>query len=366
MILGLFLALLMAAVMAVLLRPMLSSRAPSQADGSELERAVYRDQLAELQRDADRGLIGPEEAAAARNEIARRLLQTADTGKVRDAPAATRAAMLAIMIVPAVAIPVYLATGNPQLPGVPLAERLQQAADNKDMPALIRQVERQLERKPDDLRGWQTLLPVYRSERRWADAAKAYENIIRLAQPSAELMVEYADMLMLANGGEITPAGHDALLQALKLDPRNAKARFFDALAYKQQGKREEAKARLEALLAATPADAPYRQAVLSELQDVSGAKAPALTGDQMAAASGMSSDEKAKMIVGMIDGLEQRLGTTSDDIEGWLRLIRARSVNAEPAKARQSLATARSIFKDNPEALGSLAALESELGLAQ
>lgn len=83
-----------------------------------------------------------------------------------------------------------------------------------------------------------------------------------------------------------------------------------------------------------------------------------------MAAASGMSGEDKATMIAGMIDGLEQRLGTTSTDMEGWLRLIRARSVNSELGKAKQSLALARTIFKDKPEALASLAALSRELGL--
>jgi cytochrome c-type biogenesis protein CcmH len=366
MILGFSIAILTAAVMAVLLWSVQRRGAGVLPEAGELERAVYRDQLAELERDADRGLIGPEEAAAARNEISRRLLQSAPVQPPpQPAGAGARASWAAVLAVPLIAVPLYLALGNPGLQDVPLAPRLAAAVDNKDMPALIRQVERQLEKKPDDLRGWQTLVPVYRSERRWEDAANAYSNIIRLSEPNAALWLEYADMLMFSGGGEIKQQAHDAVKRALALDPQNPKARFFDALAYKQQGKREEARNRLEALLAATPQDASYREAVENELKDLVAAKAPALTEEQMASVGGMSGSDQKQMIAGMIDGLEQRLGTTSTDLEGWLRLIRARSVNAEPDKAKASLATARTIFKDNTQALASLGSLANELGLA-
>ena len=48
----------------------------TKGDGSEA--AVYRDQLAEVDRDVSAGLIGAPEAAAARVEISRRLLAAAD------------------------------------------------------------------------------------------------------------------------------------------------------------------------------------------------------------------------------------------------------------------------------------------------
>jgi cytochrome c-type biogenesis protein CcmH len=364
MMLGILLTLLMLAVMMILLRPMLTASPTANVEGPELERAVYRDQLVELQRDAERGLIGPEEAKAASNEISRRLLRTAATGLVPATTGSAREWAAALLVIPAIAVPLYLTNGNPRMPDVPLAERLSLAAQNRDVPALVRQVERQLEKTPNDLRGWQTLLPVYRTERRWADAANAYANIVRLAEPNSDLMVEYANALMMANGGEIASDSHAALQEALKLDPKNPKARFFDALAYKQQGKGDEARSRLQALLADAPTDAPYRRAVEAELASLTVSKAPALTDEQLAAASGMSGGDKAAMIGSMIDRLEKRLGTTSTDIEGWLRLIRARGVNGEPDKARQSLATARAILKNNPQALASLASLAAELKL--
>src|SRR5260370_8823138 len=63
----------------------LGRRSAPQTGGSE--ETVYRDQLAEVDRDLAGGLIGASEAEAARVEIARRLLAASD--RQRDLPAPT-------------------------------------------------------------------------------------------------------------------------------------------------------------------------------------------------------------------------------------------------------------------------------------
>lgn len=332
-----------------------------------LERAVYKDQLAELDRDEARGMIAVEEATAARNEISRRLLTTGNVPEAASASArGPRAGIFAVFIIPAVALPVYFAQGNPGMPDVPLAERLANAVRDKDAPAMIAQIERHLEKQPDDVNGWQTLIPAYQSAKRWADAANAYANIIRIVPPDARLLTEHAEMLMMANNGDLPPEGHEALRKALELDPKNPKTRFFEALALKQVGRRGEALARMTALLADAPADAAYRQAVELEIKDLAAVKVPALTDEQIAAGSAMSKEDQATMIAGMINQLEQRLGTTSTDVEGWKRLIRARVVNAEPDKAAAAIKLAKTIFKDQPPVLDELSALAREMGIQQ
>ena len=77
-----FALMTVAAVFAVLWP--LGRRAAPQAGGSEA--AVYRDQLAEIDRDFAGGLIGASEAEAARVEIARRLLAASDRQRVQALP----------------------------------------------------------------------------------------------------------------------------------------------------------------------------------------------------------------------------------------------------------------------------------------
>src|SRR5258707_1394643 len=63
--------------LAILLVPLLLRR---RADGSReaYNLRVYRDQLAEVERDLGRGLLSPEQAEAARAEIGRRILGLQD------------------------------------------------------------------------------------------------------------------------------------------------------------------------------------------------------------------------------------------------------------------------------------------------
>ena len=172
-------AAMTAAVIGALLWPVIKSKpAESEAERATYDRAVFRDQLAELERDVERGTIGKAEADAARNEISRRLIAAAQEPVKKPVSGLAWAAIAATLIVPLVALPLYLKAGNPQLPDVPHAERMANAEKAGDMDALIAKVEQHLEANPDDVQGWQILAPAYRRMMRWADAAEAYRNII--------------------------------------------------------------------------------------------------------------------------------------------------------------------------------------------
>ena len=115
-------ALMTVAAIFAVLWPLSRGTAP-QAGGSEA--AVYRDQLAEIDRDVAAGLIGVSEAEAARVEIGRRLLAAAD-GE-RDLPARSNlglrraSAVVALVGLPIAAVTFYLSLGSPRLGDFPLA-----------------------------------------------------------------------------------------------------------------------------------------------------------------------------------------------------------------------------------------------------
>src|SRR3974377_757162 len=88
--------------------------------GAGSDRLVYQDQLKEIDRDRAVGLIGDVEAESARIEISRRLLAAVDAESAiaeRSSPKARRrrAAGSAILIVPLVALALYLKLGSPAL-----------------------------------------------------------------------------------------------------------------------------------------------------------------------------------------------------------------------------------------------------------
>src|SRR5471030_899819 len=135
-------ALMTAAAVFAVLWPLGRGQRP-QREGNEA--TIYRDQLAEIERDVAAGLIGPSEAEAARVEISRRLLAAADAE--RDAPTSSNTtlrrtvAVIALAGLPVMAVALYLPLGSPKLPDFPLSQRAQAPAAPQPLDNLVAQVE---------------------------------------------------------------------------------------------------------------------------------------------------------------------------------------------------------------------------------
>src|SRR4051794_368465 len=188
MALGFVLAIMLALAVLAVLWPLSRFRAHNlQNDskpGEASDVAVYRDQLAELERDQAAGLIASREAEAARVEISRRLLAAADAA-ARPSVGGDNlfrrraAAVAALVFMPVGAIALYIVLGSPMLPGQPLAARLNEPQD-RSLASLIARVESHLEQQPDDGRGWEVVAPVYLRLGRFDDAVQANRNVLKL------------------------------------------------------------------------------------------------------------------------------------------------------------------------------------------
>ena len=128
MLLWIVLGCLTAIVLLVLLRPL--ARADTKGPAPEaFNAAVYRHQLGEIESDRARGLIGETEAEAARIEIARRLLRADSNEQASDRTAKPStakfvAAIVVALVLPILALGLYLSYGSPRFPDQPLAARL--------------------------------------------------------------------------------------------------------------------------------------------------------------------------------------------------------------------------------------------------
>jgi cytochrome c-type biogenesis protein CcmH len=81
-------------------------------------------------------------------------------------------------------------------------------------------------------------------------------------------------------------------------------------------------------------------------------------------AAQNMSPADRQAMVETMVQRLAARLEQGSDDLPGWLRLVRAYTVLDRKDDAQEALARAKSQFADNAQAIEQLDALAAELGL--
>lgn len=384
MSLYLILALMTAAATFAVLWPL--SRHPKGENAGGQDVAVYRDQLDEIERDRQAGLIADSEAEAARVEISRRLLAAADSTEKsgEKAPASPlwrrrAAALMALVLLPALAGALYIRWGSPQLPGAPLAGRMDAPLQNRSIESMVAQVEAHLEKNPDDGQGWQVVAPVYMRMGRFNDAVRARANTIRLLGTSAEREADLGEAQVAVGNGVVTADAKATFERALKADAGNVKAQYFTGLAAEQDGKPEEAARIWRAMLANAPADAPFRLLIQKSLARVEPnvpavePKAPPVepkiaqpgpTQEDMAAAQQLTPEQRQDMVRGMVDRLAERLKSDSSDFEGWLRLVRAYAVMGDKERARDAVISARNTIGDDAEKKKRLDDLAKGLGI--
>ena len=362
-------AILTAAVAIVLMYPLMrKTEAPQTRRDGEV--AVYRDQLAELDRERAAGLIGDTEADYARAEIGRRLLAAAEaeeqSGKETRPRRHNLAASLITILLPALGLCLYIWNGSPEVPDMPLEARLEKPGN--DMNLLVARAERHLAQNPEDGAGWDILAPIYFKTLRLGDAELAYRNALRILGPSAERLTGLGETLVAGNDGIVIEAARDAFAQAEELKPGNPRARFYLALSLEQAGKAEEARAAFTALAADAPAGAPWLPLVREHIARTGGAAIPAAPGptaEDMAAAKDMTATDRQAMIEGMVASLDAKLKENPADFEGWMRLVRAYSVLKNEAKAGEALRAGLKAFPPEGEQGRQLLALAKELGVS-
>jgi cytochrome c-type biogenesis protein CcmH len=274
------------------------------------------------------------------------------------------AAIIALVGLPIVAVAFYLPLGSPQLGDFPLAQRTRAPDVTQPLDNLVAQVEQHLEKNPTDGRGWNVLAPVLARLGRYDDAVRAYHNSITYNGDSADRRADLGEALAGAAGGVVTAEAKAEFERALALNPDEVKARYFLGLAAEQDGHAAEAASIWRAMLAKAPPDAPWRPVVQAALARVGGSPVPALSDDAVAAAKDMNETDRGAMIRGMVDRLASRLKQNGDDVEGWLRLVRAYMVMGDRDKAINALTDARQAVANDAERLRQLNEGLKNLGL--
>lgn len=350
------LSLMTAAAVFAVLWPL--ARQP-KASSLPSEIAIYRDQLEEVRRDHAAGLIGDAEATAAEREVSRRLIAAADASRIDAADPDLSAAIFrrrlivvaVLALLPIAAAGMYLGVGSPTLPDQPLAKRLAASGRGQSMDSLIVQVEAQLERRPNDGRGWEVIAPVYMRLGRFDDAVRARRNALRLNSESAERQAALGEALVFAENGVVTAEAKAAFERALVLESGHLQARYFLGLAAEQDGNATGAAEIWQALLASAPPDAPWAEFVrraLARVQPGTDTHASGPTAEQVTSSAELSDDQRSAMIQGMVERLSERLRRDGSDAESWLRLVRSYMVLGEPDKARAAVNDARRALAGN------------------
>ncbi|CDO60694.1 Cytochrome c heme lyase subunit CcmH [Candidatus Phaeomarinobacter ectocarpi] len=357
-----FAAILVLACAYLVLVPLRRSRALRGRADSDV--AVYRDQLEEIDRDLERGMIGEAEAKAARTEISRRLLM-ADAARSAESNSQTRAgsqfAVILVVAMPFLAVPLYLYSGAPGLPSQPFAERISKAPEEQSLDELVARVEEHLRANPGDADGWRVVAPIYGRMGRFEDAATAYGRLIDLDGATAERLADLGESLVFADEGLVGDRAAAVFARAVSLDAAHAQSNYFLGLAALQEGDRDTARAIWQELQANADPDLPWARMVTQSL-----AALDAEQGEPSAeeAIASIPDEDRAAAIRGMVDGLDERLAANGGSEAEWRQLMRARMVLGETDAAQDVLKRALENLAPDTAAAARLISAARELGI--
>lgn len=244
-------------------------RRPASADFSrkQLNAAIYRDELAELEGDRAEGSLSQEDYEQARAELQRRLIEDSN----EDAAAPPRAAaggktpLALALALPIGAAILYFALGNPAALNPPPPEQKFTADDIERMVAGLAE---RLEKEPENLQGWAMLARSYKAMGRIPDAVKAYEHAGKLVEESPDLLLDYADTLAASIGG-FDARVKSLIDKALKLDPEHPQGLWLRGTVAYDAKDYAKALADWEALLKLLPPGSENAQVLQANIAEV-------------------------------------------------------------------------------------------------
>jgi len=394
-------ALLTLAVAAGLALPLAGRRL--RAADPDRARAIYKDQLAEVDRDLARGVIDAAEAERARTEIARRLLATDRDGPARlsDAPRGLSrgAAVVAVIALVGGAFGLYRMMGSPGYADQPRAARIamsdamratrpSQAEAEAQVAAIVEAnritpppeiqetvdtLRAALAENPDDLAGWQVLTDFETRTGNLAAAAAAMGEIVRIKGDAAttEDLVGLVDRMVFSAQGYVSPEAEAVLDRIAATEPENLAMLYYVGLLYAQTDRADRAFTLWRRVIE-EGGDSLHARLARDGIGDVAWLAGrdytppdlPGPSAEQMAAAADMAPEDRDAMIRGMVAQLSDRLATEGGTAEEWARLISSLGVLGETAQAQAIWTEAQVIFADAPDDLALIRAAAEEAGL--
>jgi cytochrome c-type biogenesis protein CcmH len=303
---------------------------------------------------------------------------------------------------------VYSRLGAPGYPDMSLASRIEAAdaarvnrisqseaeekvpagatvqAPSPDFIRLMEQLRTAVAERPRDLQGALLLARNEAALGNFAAARKAQARVLSIKgdQATADDYVDYADMMVLAAGGYVSPEAEAALRAALTRDPQNGPARYYVGLLQAQTGRPDNAFSTWDAALREGPPDATWIAAIRAQIEEMAfragvnytlppEGQAPATapsgpSAEDIANAEDMAPEDRMAMIRNMVQSLSDRLALQGGNSSEWARLISELGVLGNERQARVIWQEAQSVFWDSPEGLAEVDEAARQAGLTE
>lgn len=197
------------------------------------------------------GEIATEHHTTLEAEAGRAALADSAFDDVANAPGTRAEKMLAAALIavllPAIALPVYLHLGNPSAAPPPINPHAGMTPTD-----MLAELQTRIEREPQNPEPRMWLARVYLSTGQYKEAVAAFAELYKLAPDEPAVLIQYADALAMTQDGKLNGQATTLIRRALELDPRNATALWLAGVAADQTGDPSRALAYLKRAKEAT------------------------------------------------------------------------------------------------------------------
>ena len=227
-------------------RPVVTHASQAKANAK-----VYRDQIADLDREHESGHISDAEWQQSRDELSMRLLEDTsaqdDPVAKQEKPALWTAVLVAVAL-PLSAVGMYMWVGEPDALN-PMAVQSNDKVDPTQLLQMAESLAQKLNDKPDNLQGWVMLGRTYRTLEKFDASVQAYDRALKLSADD-DLKLERVEVLAMKSQGNFEGEPWTVIRDILQRDPQNYGAllmagsasysheKFADALKYWQQARK--------------------------------------------------------------------------------------------------------------------------------
>ncbi len=367
------------------------------------ETSIYKYQLEQIKIDLNAGKITTEEYENHNIEISRRLLRSSRSSAAEilvTTKSSNLIASLCFLFFTVFTISgsgaLYLTVGGNGLTDQPLASRqltlqneivrlsqseaeaesfsdtqtnlpeVNSTKNTEKLTRLVFQLKKILQDRPNDLKGHKLLVENSVRLGDFVTAYQAQNTVISILEDDASSVDygNYAELLIIAANGYVSPKAEKALTASLKSNKKNQISLYYYGLLMLQNEKPQIAFNIWEQLVIEGPQDAPWIVAInsqLSELEnqfDIRGSSnVPQVNESKI---NLLSEEKKAPsvdmdMIYEMVESLSERIYNDGGSLQDWKKLIKSYGVLGKKDKVKEALKDATTIFAADPEKIEEL-----------
>ncbi len=240
-------ALMLLIAIGLLVRPLLRAQQDSTVERQQVNLEIYKQRMTELDNDLAEGQIEQQEYKEAQQDLEKQLIvDIPEQDQQQTNTQRSQASLISVLIVvPALAIGLYLHLGNPESLDIDTSARHaavphEGARRPTDEPApsveeMITKLEQRLQKEPNDAKGLYLLSRAYMHTQQFVKAEQTLEKLTKIATNDANIWANYADVAAVNQKGSLAGKPYELTKRALAIEPRHPKALWLAGTYHFQQ-----------------------------------------------------------------------------------------------------------------------------------